>query len=888
MDEYKALQIGALLHDIGKFVQRAKNIRKKHHWEIGYEFLKDKFEEGFLKDLTDEEKNLILDIVKNHHNDSKKTGLIGIVRLADWLSSGEREKPPNESDENLESIENKEYQALLSIFESVMILKELEEDLKTNDLSSYYYEIYKNGFKYDLKPLNIKDAIFTNKPYPNIDYSEYLTNFEKELSQFFKEDVTFEELLQLIQQYFWCIPSATLWISKDELKGSIPDVSLYDHSKITCAIACCLYRLYKNKRITDEDIKKYLNGKNWEDKWEDKIFSLIHGDISGIQDFIFSIVSKGATKSLKGRSFFLDFLTEYFAKYICKELNLSISNIIFCGGGHFYILSYKIDDEGINEFEQEINDILFEMFKNKLYLNLAKVDVSLNDFKNFSNKWKEVSDETIKKKLKRFSYKLKEIFEPIDKGYEDRCSICKKELKDKENSYYLEGHREICEYCASFIALTDILKQSNNEIDFTKKFKTTVKKAKNKDTNKFEEFSFKELPIISELDKTFKLLDNKEYFLDKYYLPDNNGELVIPYKIWCIAFPTENGENEKIKIKDFSILGEQAKERTGTNKIATLKMDVDNLGVIFTQGFGINTRYASLSRISTLSFFLTLFFTGYIPYLIKTKYKDDVYLVYAGGDDTLISGAWDKVWELAKEIRKKFKEFVCYNPFITLSAGIILTNPKFEYKKTVNLAEEELEKSKENIIYENKDKNIKLEKNSLTIFGCPMNWDLEVYYDENFWEKFNKIKEVNNNILDKYYKDILDFVKYNDTNLIKKYNEDILEEKFENAIKKTEKKRILHIAQIVGLRLENVVKENNKEIIVNIPYYWRILYYLHRNYKDNKTNELNKDVKFLKEYIKEKTKKVIFSKLEPEKKINLNFNDLKVSAKIVELRNRGG
>lgn len=882
-DEYTALKIGALLHDIGKFVQRANsNPKSKKHQEFGYEFLKKKFEEGFLSHLDEKTKLKILEIVKEHHNNKIKTGLVGIVRLADWLSSGERKEPKGDLDEVL----NPNEQKLLSIFETVGIIKELEEKVKNKKISEkekedFLNKIYKNGFKYSLKPLNTSNAIFTDKPYPNENYTELFNEFEEVINNDFRGEVSFEELYQLMQKYTWCIPAVTIWRKSGTLKGGLPDVSLFDHSKTTCAIACCLYQMYMKNEIDDEALKNLIDGK---EGWDKPIFSLIHGDLSGIQDFVFTITTKYATKSLKGRSFYLDFLTEYFAKYICKKLNLPITNILFHGGGHFYILSYKVDDNLINTFEREINDKLYGMFRSKIYLTIAKVDISPNEFKydekeGFAKKWKEVSEKTIEKKLKRFEYKLSELFEPYNRGSEDRCVICKKEFDKNEKKYSLYENNtktDICEYCASFVALTDIIKyyqlnaeKNNNEPSIDLEYEYYISHLKDK-------FSFSKVPAIKNLEDKFKVLSDKEYFSKKYYLPYGDlGELLIPYKIWAVAFPLVKDDVENIKMLDFDGLAEKAYKRTGTRKIGILKMDVDNLGEIFTNGLG---SFATISRMSTLSSMLTLFFTGYIPHLIKTgefevngercSFKDNIYLVYAGGDDTLIVGAWDAIWELSKRIREDFKKFVCYNPHITLSAGIVFVNPKFEFKKAVNMAEEELERSKNNIIYEDDKNEKKLDKNSLTVFNCPMNWDLEVMYDDKCWERLKShLEEINGKILEL-------------ESLVKIFNESNLEKDFEIAIKKTERKRILHIAQIVGERLENLTKKDG-EVIINLPYFWRTFYYIHRNYKDDEI----KYVEFLKDYVKKKSLRLIL--LPFEDSINLSFNDLKVSAKIVELKKRG-
>ena len=62
----------------------------------------------------------------------------------------------------------------------------------------------------------------------------------------------------------------------------------------------------------------------------------------------------------------------------------------------------------------------------------------------------------------------------------------------------------------------------------------------------------------------------------------------------------------------FNHLAEIAK---GANKLGVLKMDVDNLGLIFSKGFK-HIGGASISRVSSLSFYLDLFFSGRINQIV--------------------------------------------------------------------------------------------------------------------------------------------------------------------------------------------------------------------------------------------------------------------------------
>ena len=66
---------------------------------------------------------------------------------------------------------------------------------------------------------------------------------------------------------------------------------------------------------------------------------LIGGDISGIQKFIYTIASKKAAKTLRGRSFYLQLLTEAVLRFVLGELELPYTNVIYAGGGHFFLLA---------------------------------------------------------------------------------------------------------------------------------------------------------------------------------------------------------------------------------------------------------------------------------------------------------------------------------------------------------------------------------------------------------------------------------------------------------------------------------------------------------------------------------------------------------------------
>ena len=128
-----------------------------------------------------------------------------------------------------------------------------------------------------------------------------------------------------------------------------PDVSLYDFLRTTAAIAACIAR----EDLFEEDIDAQLNDK----ESDRKLCMLLKGDISGIQSFLYQILSDGAARQLRGRSFYLQLLTEAIAHWVLRQLDLPIVNLLLASGGHFYILApYTKASEKLEELQRKISE----------------------------------------------------------------------------------------------------------------------------------------------------------------------------------------------------------------------------------------------------------------------------------------------------------------------------------------------------------------------------------------------------------------------------------------------------------------------------------------------------------------------------------------------------
>ncbi len=148
----------------------------------------------------------------------------------------------------------------------------------------------------------------------------------------------------------------------------------------------------------------------------------------------------------------------------------------------------------------------------------------------------------------------------------------------------------------------------------------------------------------------------------------------------------------------------------GIEALGILKADVDNLGLLM--ACGLEDERFTLSRIATLSRQLHFYFSLYLPYILKKEKRfNDVYTVFAGGDDLFLIGPWNKMIELSLLLRKDFSRYVCNNEQIHFSAGITLNKPHTPVDIISRGVEEALTKSK--------DKG----KDRITIFNETVTWD---------------------------------------------------------------------------------------------------------------------------------------------------------------------
>jgi len=784
---YTNLLYAALLHDIGKFWQRTNYNKSEYKHprnldlstdNIGKSGAHSKWSAEFFDKYLELDEHSRDAVLFHHKQENAPTEEVRkkalLIQIADRLSSSERKE--KESGEVTSPVN----EPLISIFSNIANIK---DNMVWDDQKLYYYPLKNLNFKLGdeavLIPKAGKKSVISGYNLTP-DYTHLWESFEKELLKITnKGSITIELLMQLLEKYCWAIPQAAY--------KHTPDISLYDHLKTTCAIASCLYQ----SNQTYEELQKLKNQILKHEKTKEPLFLLIKGDISGIHNFIFTIIPKFALKTLKGRSIFLEFLTEGIARTLLSELNLPITNILYCGGGNFYLLASVKSEQQLEELRKRISFNVLQTIGTELYFAIDWIKLTASDFfpESFSRKWDEVSEKVnIKKHTQYSEINLKEnydlFFEPFEVGGEKKqCTICHKEINQKEIRKWEES--DVCLLCDSFRTMVDSIKTAEN---------VSIKKSNlsNKDiTNEIKPY----YEILFNLGTEISFGEKEEVINNMTYNLLMDGVPKIPFKIINRGIPYDEKES---RIRDLDTL---ASSSQGAEKLAIVKMDVDSLGKIFRFGLKDNN---TISRISTLSNMITRFFGGYLDELIRSndKYNNNCYTIFAGGDDLLIVGAWSIIYELSYKIYEEFRRFTCTNPNMTLSAGLVLTNKKYPIIRAVVDTEEAL----------NRAKNYLKTKNSINLFNESFNWDIfekkEAKDIIDLFSKDNYLENLNEYSIIWYIKELL-------VDMINKGCPRSILYKIANSIK----------------GLSGIIKNSLKGDL-EIPKVWRLRYYLRDYFKD--------------------------------------------------------
>ncbi|MFH1288170.1 MAG: type III-A CRISPR-associated protein Cas10/Csm1, partial [bacterium] len=715
--EYNSVILGALLHDVGKFLHRGNNKEYQcTHEKASFMFI-NKFKEklqndkhydidllGILVRYHDTEITKPITLKEPFFQDKQKQEkekiwkLISVIRRADSYSCAERDiKQPKRKgiDKRLAPLD--------SIFSVINL------DLETT------YEIKNCRYREKrLNPLaNFPEQI---EALNGDEMSKFILEFENNIPDF-SAIKSFDKIisvwLNLLEKYLWAVPSDTRYESSD--------VSLYDHLRSSAAIAACLY---KRHIVAIKQLKNMVKSDE---------FIFIGGDFSGIQNYIFDITNKGsggASKRLRARSFFISLFSETTIHKILHALDLPLVCNIFSASGKFLLLAPNVKEitERLEiakyEIEYEIHKTFFNQFSFLLSWEVIKGFRKQFEMKNFF----KVADDMFHSRETEKYRKLRSIMlKGTDKWNEDAfkaselynsysgnvdCKICGKGPAIHKNPDNLV--LESCDICYRDEVIGQELPKANY-IAFGKSF------TKSEEANKNRIILFQsENGDKSKKGSYFVELLRKYENSDEHYLVYRLNDTSDDYKTFIDKYYANHIPINKDQVLTFEdiaqkSLWEKENKTFGAELVGVLKADLDNLGLIFSKGLDKPREFEeecsiiqrkTISRFLTMSRMLELFFSGWIKEIMTGDYKGEIikhlskikgidqesfetylkgdqinfkniYTVYSGGDDLVLAGPWETMIIFSIYLNIQFRKYTCNNKFITLSAGLAFVKPKY-------------------------------------------------------------------------------------------------------------------------------------------------------------------------------------------------------------------
>lgn len=685
--EYNTVLLAAFLHDIGKLLGRGtfKLLDKGQHPEFSATFI------SAHKSLFSQvaEPTLLETLVRKHHQNSRAfppellvqnisddhiRTLATLVSIADNLASSERGEASEQYRDYKTTPLYSVIERLDTKFDTALRLRFHPRPLSATGEDVMYRTIFAEEFE----------------QYQPEEMNKLLKNFGEVFSDFARKSRKIEfdcftsHLTNMVYKHTWSIPSNT--------QEEFPDVSLFDHLKVTAAIAACLYQYHVKSNTLDEKAVAKSGMMR---------FMLVAGDISGIQQYIFGITSAagGVARKLRARSLFVQLCTEVAAHRILHKLELPSWNLIFNSGGNFYLLAPNLPQvvSALEEVQRDIDTWFMKRMNGELALNLAWCPFDDDGFKpsdtpnsgGFGNVVSDVKTILSQKKQKRFaaimqeqdSWKTDDFIIDISYAGKGACTSCHKAAGEKATE---DG--EICGDCDKQRKVGAVLPKANCFWFFNSPtagelpvlgYSVSIGERPPKDAEPY---------LVVKLNET-DLADLADWPASSKYMASYVAQ--------------KNGMAMTFE--------EIAAEADGEPLLGFLKADVDRMGELLV--FGLKRESGSIDTISrqaTLSRFLDMFFTGWLEHLLSTKYKN-CYTVFSGGDDLFLVGPWDTIVELAGRIRDDFTRFTG-NPKMTISAGIAITKPDYPIARAAELVDRALTKAKNN------------GRDSITILETTLKW----------------------------------------------------------------------------------------------------------------------------------------------------------------------
>ena len=512
-----------------------------------------------------------------------------------------------------------------------------------------------------------------------------------------------ENLLAVLQEFTWSIPSCS--------RTSVPDVSLYDHLRTTAALAACLA-----SDARDQDWCRRVYDDLQNDRASSDAALLVAGDLGGIQEFVYTLASD--YQSLSARSFYVQMLCHVAALHLLDTLGLPRTNLLYAGGGALYLLAPMSAVARLPHVARSITDRLLLAHQGALGFSLAWEPIPAHMFKRFGLVLDRVAhalDRIKQRPLSQASATMlaAQVGTPITPARDplENGAVAGDDwdLVEKDGEFKTR-------MVSSLEELGQMLPRATHVVLCSARRSETARPQTWHDGLALLGYTATviadDVPLASpDPPSLVRVLR-----LDPAHRGDEQRLLAaMPQAAQVVIsehpIPKPVALNKRGGLA--TVQDSAANHAPGITRWGVLGMDADNAGRWFRTGLG---EYSSLSRAASLSFGLSLFFQGWLPQLAGNDLRGRISIVYSGGDDLFVAGAWDALLEFALRVHDSFSEFAGGNPHLTLSGGIAIVDAGYPPALASRLASQAAEAAKSFVHAQG------AEKNAITCLGRTGGW----------------------------------------------------------------------------------------------------------------------------------------------------------------------
>lgn len=520
------------------------------------------------------------------------------------------------------------------------------------------------------------------------DYQKILKIIETSLKQRPLLDIYPYELLQLFEDTLSYLPLT--------VRVDLPrDISLYEHIKYTAALAVDIAHYCDANGITD--YASMCTEEGMAKLQDEPVFLMVSADIAGVYGFLTTPAVQAPLASMRGRSLYLEYFSQLLADEMVHYLKLTKANLIYTGCGRIYLSAPNTPQikEELEKLSDYVNGWLLKNYGTQLYVAfgvapctplelagrrlgsgiLARVDLAVEN----------------NKKNRYPAEVLKDLFDPASSfnaaqtGRE--CCMCHRELSHSD-----ENRKDgLCGFCRSLLELGKasfkddrVLAVCSNHAGGSAAVPgyhrvLYLKLLEAKDLEKFKKHN-----------KIVHVYSTKGGYAESY-----------PYlKLRRCDYFVRNAKTGRVLDMQQLAASSMGETYTGVKRLGVLMADVDAIGIALKAGFYRSDlpdplHYLTSARQLTLSARLSFFFkvilnkifkgevqtaSGKVrtPFRLFNKPKQpwrNVHVIYSGGDNIFLLGAWDDVVELAVDIHRAFSAYTSGK--LAFSAGIGMFTPDF-------------------------------------------------------------------------------------------------------------------------------------------------------------------------------------------------------------------